>query len=43
MSVPFPSIYTPEGTFAFIMTVLALTLVAAVGYLLAFTGVGVPS
>lgn len=42
MALPFPSIYTPEGAFAFIVTVLVLTLVAAVVYLLAFTGASVP-
>lgn len=31
------SVYTPEGTFARLLLVLALTLVAAVGYLLLFT------
>lgn len=42
MSVPFPSIYTPEGTFTAMMAVLALTLVAAVTYLVVFTGATVP-
>ena len=36
------SIYTPEGSFAYLMAVVGLTLLAAVGYLLVFTGAGVP-
>ena len=31
------SVYTPDGAFAFLLVVLALTLVAAVGYLVLFT------
>lgn len=38
----FPSIYTPHGTFAAMMVVLALTLIAAVGYLVIFTGATIP-
>jgi hypothetical protein len=40
--MPLPSIYTPEGAFEYVMLVLALTLVAAVGYLLVFTGASLP-
>lgn len=36
------SIYTPEGSFAYLMAVVGLTLLAAVGYLLVFTGADVP-
>lgn len=38
-----PSIYTPEGTFAYTLVVLGLALVATVVYLLAFAGATVPS
>lgn len=38
-----PSLYTPEGAFAYLLVVLALTLVAAVVYLLAFAGASVPA
>lgn len=37
-----PSTYTPEGAYAYLMATLAATLVAAVVYLLAFTGVTLP-
>lgn len=37
-----PSIYTPEGAFATMLAVLALTLVAAVVYLVLFTGASMP-
>ncbi|WP_268257980.1 hypothetical protein [Halopiger goleimassiliensis] len=40
--MPGPSIYTPEGTFAFLMAVLGLALVAAIVYLVAFTGATIP-
>lgn len=36
------SIYTPEGAFDYVMLVVGLTLVVAAGYLLVFTGAGVP-
>jgi hypothetical protein len=36
------SIYTPEGSFAYLMATVVLALVAAVGYLLVFTGASVP-
>ena len=36
------SIYTPEGTFDYVMLVVGLTLVAAVGYLLVFTNATAP-
>ena len=36
------SIYTPEGSFAYLMAVVGLTLLAAVGYLLVFTGASLP-
>ena len=31
------SIYTPDGAFSYMLVVLALTFLAAVGYLLLFT------
>lgn len=37
-----PSIYTPEGAFAYMLAVLGLALVAAVVYLLAFAGASIP-
>lgn len=37
-----PSMYTPDGVFAYMVLVIALTLVASVVYLLAFTGASVP-
>lgn len=37
-----PSIYTPEGTFAYMLVVLGLALVAAVVYLFAFAGATLP-
>lgn len=36
------SIYTPEGSFAYLMATVFVTLVAAVGYLLLFTAASVP-
>lgn len=36
------SIYTPGGAFAAMMLVLVLTLVAAVVYLVVFTGASIP-
>lgn len=42
MELPVPSIYTPQGAFTFMMTVLVLTLVAIVVYLAAFTGASIP-
>lgn len=36
------SIYTPEGSFRYLLVALAVALVAAVVYLLAFTGASVP-
>ena len=36
------SIYSPEGAFAAVMLVLAATLVAAVVYLVVFTGATIP-
>lgn len=36
------TIYTPEGSFAYLMAVVGLSLLAAVGYLLVFTGASVP-
>lgn len=40
--MPGPSIYTPEGTFTFMLTALALALIAAVVYLVIFTGATIP-
>ncbi|AEH36585.1 MULTISPECIES: hypothetical protein [Halopiger] len=40
--MPGPSIYTPEGTFAFMLTALGLALVAAIVYLVVFTGATIP-
>lgn len=37
-----PSIYTPEGTFTFVLLALGLALVAAIVYLLLFTGATFP-
>lgn len=37
-----PSMYTPDGAFAYMVLVLALTLVASIVYLLVFTGASVP-
>lgn len=37
-----PSLYTPEGAFAYMLVVIGLALVAAVVYLLAFTGATLP-
>jgi len=42
MALPFPSIYTPEGAFTFMMIVLVITLIAIASYLLVFTGASVP-
>lgn len=36
------SIYTPEGAFEYMMLVILLTFVAAVVYLLVFTGASLP-
>ncbi|MFC4986603.1 hypothetical protein [Saliphagus infecundisoli] len=37
-----PSIYTPEGAFAYMLAVIGLALVTAVVYLLSFAGATVP-
>lgn len=37
-----PSIYSPEGAFAAMLVVLGVSLVAAVVYLVAFTGASLP-
>lgn len=36
------SIYTPEGSFGYLMAIVFLTLVAAVVFLLLFTDASVP-
>lgn len=36
------SIYTPEGSFGYLMVILAVLLVVAVGFLLVFTDAAVP-
>lgn len=36
------SVYSPDGAYAYLLVVLALALVAAVGYLLAFTNAAFP-
>lgn len=36
------SIYTPEGSFDYLMAIVLLTLVAAVVFLLVFTDASVP-
>lgn len=36
------SIYTPEGTFAYLMAAVGVTLLAAVVFLLVFTDASVP-
>lgn len=36
------SIYTPAGAFQYLLLALLATLVAAAGYLLAFTGASLP-
>jgi hypothetical protein len=40
--VDLPSIYTPEGSFAYLLAVLVAALAAAVAYLLAFTNASLP-
>ncbi|SFC07840.1 hypothetical protein SAMN05444422_104152 [Halobiforma haloterrestris] len=42
MAHRFPSVYTPQGAFAYMMAVLLLALVAGLVYLAAFTGASVP-
>ncbi len=42
MALPIPSIYTPEGAFTFMMSVLVITLIAIVVYLIVFTGASIP-
>ena len=37
-----PSVYTPEGSFAYLLVVLGATLAAAVAYLVVFAGAGLP-
>jgi len=41
-TVQLPSIYTPEGSFAYLLVVLAVTLATAVAYLVVFAGAGLP-
>lgn len=36
------SVYTPEGAFEAMLAILALTLVAAIVYLVVFTGATIP-
>lgn len=40
--VELPSIYTPEGSFAYLLVVLVATLAAALAFLVAFAGASLP-
>lgn len=42
LTVELPSIYTPEGSFAYLLVVLVVTLAAAVAFLVAFAGASLP-
>ncbi|SNZ02558.1 hypothetical protein SAMN06269185_0052 [Natronoarchaeum philippinense] len=37
-----PSVYTPEGSFAYLLVVLGATLVTAVTYLVVYAGASLP-
>ena len=38
-----PSIYTPEGSFTYLLVIVALTLAAAIAYLVLFTNAALPA
>jgi len=40
--VRYPSTYTPDGVYTYLLVVLGLTLVAAVVYLVLFTSFALP-